>query len=86
MGVEDIMEKHGFRLSASCAGKASFTKFIKYRGKRAYITLTDVTGEGFPTTLDDPVRVTIYDFRSGDELEDTRDIDSLRTYLDSAGE
>lgn len=85
MGVEDLMEKHGFRLSASCAGKANFTKFVKYAGKRAYISVTDAAGEGFPTTLDDPVRVTIFDFRSGDELENTREFDSLRSYIETLG-
>ena len=37
MSVEEVMKDHGFNLAASCAGKASFTKWIKYRGKRAYI-------------------------------------------------
>ena len=80
------MEKVGFRLSASCAGKASYTKFTSYKGKRAYVTVTDPSGEGFPNSMTDPVRVTIFDFRSGDELEDGRDFDSLSAYLESTGE
>jgi hypothetical protein len=81
MSVEEIMASHGFNLSASCAGKASFTKWIKYNGKRAYITVNDITGESFPTTLEEPVRVTTHDLRSGDELEAPVEFGSLSSYL-----
>jgi len=81
MNVEEIMKEHGFNLSASCAGKASFTKWIKYHGKRAYITVHDASGENFPTTLDEPVRVTIHDLKSGDPLESPREVSSLNAYL-----
>ena len=40
MNIEEVMKSHGFNLSASCAGKASYTKWIKYQGKRAYIAVT----------------------------------------------
>ena len=86
MSVEEVMKEHGFNLAASCAGKASFTKWIKYNGKRAYITVNDVTGESFPTTLEEPVRVVIHDLKSGNELEDPRDIGSLNSYLASLQE
>ena len=82
MNVEELMEKHGFRISASCAGTATFTKWIKYEGKRAYVTVTDTSGDALPTGLDDPVRVTIYDMRSGDELEPSKDVSSLKSYLE----
>ncbi|RJR32666.1 MAG: hypothetical protein C4567_18125 [Deltaproteobacteria bacterium] len=80
------MKKHGFNLAASCAGKASFTKWIKYQGKRAYITVNDQTGESFPITLEDPVRVAIHDLRSGEEVEPHREINSLGSYLQSLQE
>jgi hypothetical protein len=83
MSVEDVMKSKGFNLSASCAGKASYTKWIKYNGKRAYITVHDASGESFPTSLDEPVRVAIHDLKSGDELETSRVIDSLSSYLAS---
>ncbi len=83
MDVEEVMKGHGFNLSASCAGKAAYTKWIKYQGKRAYITVNDATGESFPTTLEEPVRVTIHDLRSGDELEAPQDVSSLSSYLES---
>jgi hypothetical protein len=86
MSVEEVMKSHGFNLSASCAGKASYTKWIKYKGKRAYITVNDVSGESFPITLEEPVRVTIHDLRSGDELEAPQDISSLSAYLESLEE
>lgn len=86
MSVEEEMSKHGFRLSASCSGKAAYTKFVKHQGKRAYISVTNVDGDGFPTTLDDPVRVIIYDMRSGDEVEPGQDFSSVGTYLESIGE
>ncbi len=86
MNVEEVMKEHGFNLAASCAGKASYTKWIKHRGKRAYITVNDVTGESFPTTLEEPVRVTIHDLKSGDELEAPQDIGSLNSYLESLKE
>jgi hypothetical protein len=86
MNIEEVMKTHGFNLSASCAGKASYTKWIKYNGKRAYITVNDVSGDGFPTTLDEPVQVTVHDLRSGNELEDPQAISSLKSYLDSLTE
>jgi hypothetical protein len=86
MSLEEVMQTHGFNLSASCAGKASYTKWIKYHGKRAYITVNDVSGDSFPTTLEEPVRVAIHDLRSGDELEAPQDIGSLSSYLASLSE
>jgi len=86
MSLEEVMKTHGFNFSASCAGKGSYTKWIKYRGKRAYITVNDTTGDSFPTALDEPVRVTIHDLRSGDELEASQDISSLSSYLASLAE
>ena len=83
MTVEEIMKEHGFRISASCAGQAWYTKFINYNGKRAYITVMDKEGEGLPQLLDEPVAVVIYDLRSGDELEKYPDFDSLESYLES---
>jgi hypothetical protein len=83
MSVEDVMKAHGFNLSASCAGKASYTKWVKHQGKRAYITVNDLSGESFPATLDEPVRVELHDLRSGNELETPRDISSLSSYLAS---
>ncbi len=83
MSIEETMEQYGFRISASCAGKATYTKWLKHNGKRAYITVADMSGENLPSTLEEPVRVVIYDSRSGDELEPGRDVDSLRSYLES---
>jgi hypothetical protein len=83
MSVEEIMEKHGFRLSASCAGAAWYTKFIQYDGRRAYVTVMDKNGEGLPQSLDEPVQVGIYDLRSGDELESSQHMSSLNSYLES---
>lgn len=86
MNIEEVMKDHGFNFSASCAGRGSYTKWIKYQGKRAYIAVTDASGDSFPTTLDEPVRVTIHDLRSGDEVEPSREISSLGSYLESLQE
>ena len=86
MNLEEIMKSHGFNFSASCAGKGSYTKWIKYQGKRAYIAVHDASGEGFPTTLEEPVRVAVHDLRSGDEVEPGREVDSLSAYLGSLQE
>ena len=83
MGIEEVMTSHGFNFSASCGGKGSYTKWIKYRGKRAYIAITDPSGESFPTSLADPVRVAIHDLRSGDEVEPGREVGSLGSFLKS---
>ena len=83
MNIEEVMKTHGFNLSASCAGKASYTKWIKHRGKRAYVTVNDASGDSFPNTLEEPVRVAIHDLRSGDELEAPLDVSSLSAYLES---
>ena len=82
MSVEEIMEGHGFKISASCAGQAWYTKFIEYQGRRAYVTVADKNGEGLPQSLDEPVRVGIYELRSGEELEDSRNVSSLNSYLE----
>jgi hypothetical protein len=86
MSLEEVMKNHGFNFSASCAGKGSYTKWIKHRGKRAYVVVHDASGEGFPVSLDDPVRVAIIDLRSGDELEAAQEISSLSAYLASLDE
>ena len=83
MSVEDIMKEHGFRISASCAGQAWYTKFVEYKGRRAYITVMDETGDGLPQKLNEPVQVGFYDLRSGEELVNSRTISSLNDYLDS---
>jgi hypothetical protein len=83
MGIEEVMASHGFNFAASCGGKGSYTKWIKYKGKRAYIAITDASGEGFPTTLEEPVRVAIHDLRSGNEVEPVLEVSSLNSYLES---
>jgi hypothetical protein len=86
MSVEDILNEHGFNFSASCGGKASYTKWIKYNGKRAYVTVNDASGDSFPTTLDEPVTVTIHDLKSGNELGPPQAVGSLREYVASLTE
>jgi hypothetical protein len=86
MSIDETMERHGFRIAASCAGKASYTKWLNHEGQRAYVTITDVNEEGLPRSLDEPVRVGIFDLRSGDELEPSRDIPTLKDYLESLGD
>jgi hypothetical protein len=86
MSIDEVMTTHGFNFSASCGGKGSYTKWIKHKGKRAYIAITDATGESFPTTLNDPVRVAVHDLKSGDEVEPSQDIGSLSAYLASLQE
>jgi|UniRef100_A0A7V6DPP8 hypothetical protein len=84
--IDEVMKHHGFNLSASCAGKASYTKWVKHHGKRAYITVNDASGEGFPTTMEEPVQVTLHDLKTGNELEAPRHISSLSAYLESLQE
>jgi hypothetical protein len=84
--IDEVMKDHGFNLSASCAGKASYTKWVKHKGKRAYITVNDASGDSFPTTMEEPVRVTLHDLKSGDELEIPQEISSLSAYLETLQE
>ncbi len=84
--IDEVMKNHGFNLSASCAGKASYTKWVKHKGRRAYITVNDASGESFPTTMEEPVRVTLHDLKSGDELETPQNVSSLSAYLESLQE
>lgn len=83
MRVDDVMEKHGFRIAASCAGKASYTRWVEHEGKRAYVSVTDLSEEGLPASLEEPVRVGIYNLRTGDELVPPHDVSSLASYLES---
>ncbi|MGC8493436.1 MAG: hypothetical protein ACP5SH_17045 [Syntrophobacteraceae bacterium] len=83
MNVEETMTARGFRLSAGCSGEASYTKFVQYQGKRAYVSVTNADGKGFPASLEDPVSVVTYELRSGDELGPAMKFDSLSAYLSS---
>ncbi len=85
MSVEEIMETHGFRIAASCAGTAHYTKSLKHEGKRAYISITDTSGDNVPVTLDESVQVAILALRSGDELEPAETVSSLSSYLETLG-
>jgi hypothetical protein len=86
MSIDEVMTSHGFNFSASCGGKGSYTKWIKHKGKRAYIAITDASGESFPTSLEEPVRVAIHDLKSGDEVEAAQEVGSLNSYLVSLAE
>ena len=86
VNVEEVMNLHGFRISASCGGQAWYTKFLEYKGRRAYVTVMNKGGEGLPQSLDDPVLVGIYELRSGDELEACLNVRSLNSYLQSLKE
>ncbi len=86
MNVEETMTARGFRLSAGCSGEASYTKFVQHQGKRAYVSVTNADGKGFPTSLEDPVSVVIYELRSGDELGPATGFASLSAYLASVDE
>ena len=83
MNVEDTMSAHGFTLSASCSGEAYYTKFVKVQGRRAYVSVTNAAGSTFPTALEDPVSVVVYDLNSGDELGPASKFESLSAYLES---
>jgi hypothetical protein len=86
MSIDEVMTSHGFNFSASCGGKGSYTKWIKHNGKRAYVTVNDASGEGFPATLEEPVRVAVHDLKSGNEMEAPRNFESLSSYLESLQE
>ena len=87
MSLEEVMKSHGFNFSASCAGKGSYTKWVKHHGKRAYVAVHDASGGRLSRPpLDEPVRVAIHDLRSGDELEAAQEISSLSAYLASLAE
>jgi hypothetical protein len=77
------MEEHGFRLSASCAGHAAYTKTIPFHGRRALISVSEQGGEGVPVSMNEPVRVTITEWRSGDDVEPSRTFSTLAEYLAS---
>jgi hypothetical protein len=80
------MEDHGFRLSAGCSGKASYVKNVRHDGNRAYISVTMPEGEGMPTTLEEPILVTVYDLKTGDALEEGQGFDSVSEYLETVKE
>jgi hypothetical protein len=83
MSIEEVMTSYGFNLAASCAGIASYTKWIKHQGKRGYVSVTDINEKGLPMTLDESVKVSIYELKSGDELEKPQHFESLQSYLDT---
>jgi hypothetical protein len=87
MSVEEQLDSYGFRLAASCSGKAAYTKFVKHEGKRAYISVTSAGSEsGLPTSMEERVQVVIYDLKSGDELKPGENFVSLKAFLESLKE
>lgn len=83
MSIDEVMSGYGFNFAASCAGKGSYNKWVKHKGKRAYIAVTDATGDGFPATLEEPVRIGVFALRSGEELEPGQQFSSLKAYLET---
>ena len=83
MDMDKILENYGFSVSSSCSGFEWYTKALTHKGKKAFITVTDDTGSGLPKSPEAPVRVDIYDFDSGNELEKSRRFESLKSYLDA---
>jgi len=64
-------------------GKRRTQKFVQHKGRRAYVTVNTISGEDIPGSMDEPVRVCVFDLRSGDELDSGQDFASLRCYLES---
>ena len=83
MELDKVMEDYGFSVSSSCSGFEWYTKTLSYKGKEAYITITDNAGAGLPKSMDAPVLVDIFDFDSGNELEKSCRFESLKSYLDT---
>ena len=83
MTLNQEMEKHGFGASSSGGGCQWYTKEIKYKGKDAFVAITDDGGLELPESLDVPVMVGIYDLDSGALVEEVQRFGSLRSYLAS---
>ncbi len=83
MDVDKIMNDYGFSVSSSCSGLEWYKKTIQYKGKDAFITITDPTFTGLPKSLDEPILVEMYDMDSGNELEKSQNFESLKSYLDT---
>ena len=83
MGIIAIMENHGFSASHSKVGSEWYTKQIKYKGKDAFIAITDDGGLGLPESLDEPVYVGKYDLGSGKQIKHADLVKSLKSYLET---
>ena len=83
MDIEKLMNEHGFGASSSGGGCEWYTKEIVYKGKAAFVAITDNGGLDLPQSLDEPVYVGIYDLDTGDPIEEAELHDSLKSYLDS---
>ena len=83
MDVDKIMNDYGFSVSSSCSGFEWYKKTIQYKGKDAFITITDHTVTGLPKSLDEPILVEMYDMDSGNEFEKSQNFESLKSYLDT---
>ncbi|WAC08057.1 MAG: hypothetical protein OS130_02355 [Thermodesulfobacteriota bacterium] len=81
--IDEIMEKHGFGAGSSGGGCEWYTKPITYKGKKAFVAITDDGGLSLPESLEEPIYVGIYDIDSGDELEEAKKFSSLKFYLDT---
>jgi hypothetical protein len=83
MGLDQIMETYGFKVSSSCSGFEWYVKSIEYKGNSAFITITADDELHLPDSMEEPVVVNITDHNSGNELETPQRFESLKYYLDS---
>jgi hypothetical protein len=83
MDINHLMKKNGFAAGSSGGGCEWYTKQIAYKGKQAYIAVTDDGGLDLPQSLNDPVYVGIYDMEDGDMLKEAKLYPSLKDYLNS---
>ena len=72
-----------FSASSSGGGCEWYTKPIQYKGKDAFIAITDDSGLDLPVAIEDSVYVGIYDPESGDLVEEAKLVGSLQEYLES---
>lgn len=60
-----------------------FTKPTTYKGKPAFIAITDESGCRLPESLDSPIMVGIHDLEGGEISETVKDYPSLKSYFDT---
>ncbi len=85
MTVQDLMAKYGFKLGLNSEGYEWYSRRMWFRGREAFVTVSDPNGFGAPVSLEEPVLFAIYDIESGRMLEESRRFESLSAFIEMLG-
>lgn len=85
MSVESFMNEKGFAAGSSGGGCEWYTKDFTYKGKPAFLAITDNGGMDLPTSMDEPVIVGVYCLETEELIEQPKPYNSMQAALEDFG-